>query len=327
MKHTEKKSSSQVKKPNPIERIIAALDAFQQRHKWAALPYAVIKKYGDDEAGYQAALIAYYGFLSLFPLLIVATAVIQLVAQGDPALQERLLGNITGYFPAIGQNLADSIRTPSRSGVALAVGLLITFYGAKGVADAVQHSLNHVWAVPRHARAGVPKNTLRSFSIIIFGGLGLVLAAAITSFATSAKHDFAIRILLWLGGFVVLYSVLWALFTFGSSARKRPFANVPGALLAAIMFTVLQAVGSYIITRQLKGQTGLNAQFALVLAILFWMYLQAQVLLYAIELNTVRALKLWPRSIQPKPPLAADKKAYQLYRGRETFHVDEPVGH
>lgn len=319
--------SSQVKKPNLLESTINRLDAFQQHHPVLALPYAVIKKYGDDEAGYQAALIAYYGFLSLFPLLIVATAVIQLVVQGDTGLQDRLLASITSYFPALGQNLADSIRTPSRSGLALILGLLITFYGAKGVADAVQHSLNHVWGVPRHKRAGFPKNTLNSFGIIIGCGLGLILAASLTGYATSGRHDAVVRILLWLSGFGVLYSVLWALFTFGSSARKRPFANVPGALLAATAFTLLQALGSFIITRQLHDQRGLNAQFAVVIALLFWMYLQAQVLLYAIELNVVRAYKLWPRRINPNPPIPADKKAYELYRSRETFHVDKPVGH
>lgn len=315
--------ASRVKKQNLLQRTLAKIDTFQQRHTFLALPYAVIKKYGDDEAGYQAALIAYYGFLSLFPLLIVATAVIQLVAQNDLALQTRLLDSITSYFPAIGQNLADSIRTPSKSGLALVVGLLITFYGAKGVADAVQHSLHHIWGVPRHARAGFPKSTLRSFTIIIGGGLGLILAASVTGYATSANHDFVVRVLLWLIGFGVLYTVLWALFSFGSSASKRPFANVPGAFLAAVVFTILQALGSYIITEQLRGQTGLNAQFALVLVLLFWMYLQAQVLLYALELNTVRAYKLWPRSLNPKPPLPADKKAYALYRSRETFHVAE----
>lgn len=319
--------ASQVKKPNLIERIVARVDAFQQRHKVFALPYGVVKKYGDDEAGYQAALIAYYGFLSLFPLLIVATAIVQMISQHDVNLRDQFLSSINYYFPALGSNLAESIKSPSKTGVALVIGLLITFYGAKGVADAIQHALNHVWGVPRHLRAGFPKSTIRSIAIIILGGLGLLAASTITGYATGGDHTGVIRALLWLAGFSVLYLVFWAVFTFGSSARKRPFANISGAFFAAIGITVLQSLGTYIISRQLKGQTGLNAQFAVVLALLFWMYLQAQVVLYAIELNTVRALKLWPRSIQPKPPLPADKKAYELYRSRETFHIDEPVGH
>lgn len=318
--------ASQAKKPNVIERTVARIDALQRKHNVLAFPYAVIKKYGEDQGSYQAALIAYYGFLSLFPLLIVATAIIQIVAQNDAALQERLQTSITSYFPALGQNLADSIRTPSKTGLALMLGLLITFFGAKGVADAVQHSLNHVWGVPRHRRAGFPKHTVRSFAMILLAGIGLVVAATFTGYATSGQHEFIVRTILWLCGFAMLYGVFWGVFTFGSSARKRPFANIPGALLAAIAFTVLQAVGSFIITRQLRGQTGLNAQFAIVLALLFWMYLQAQILLYAMELNVVRARKLWPRSIQPKPPLPADKTAYELYRSRETFYADKPVG-
>lgn len=319
--------SSQVKKPNLLERTINRLDAFQQHHPVLALPYAVIKKYGDDEAGYQAALIAYYGFLSLFPLLIVATAIVQMISQHDVNLREQFLSSINYYFPALGSNLADSIKSPSKTGLALAIGLLITFYGAKGVADALQHALNHVWGVPRHLRTGFPKSTLRSFSIIVFGGLGLLAASTITGYATSGSHSITLRVLMWSGGFLVLYLVFWSIFTFGSSARKRPVANIPGAFFAAVGLTVLQSVGTYIISRQLKGQTGLNAQFAVVLALLFWMYLQAQIVLYAIELNSVRAFKLWPRSIKPTPPLPADKKAYELYRSRETFHVDQPMGH
>ena len=81
------------------------------------------------------------------------------------------------------------------------------------------------------------------------------------------------------------------------------------------------------IANQLKSQTGLTAQFAVVLAILFWLYLQAQVFLLGAELASVRFHRLWPRSITPQPPLPADHKAYDLYRHRETFTDDKPVGH
>ncbi len=317
--------TSRVKKQNFVERFIAWLDALQQRHRFLGFPHAIIKKYSDDEGAYQAALIAYYGFLSLFPLLIIATAAIQIVAQNDAALREQLLSNVTGYFPSLGQTLADSINTPSRSGWALVLGILITFYGAKGVADAVQHGLHHVWAVPRHRRTGFPKSMVRSFGIVIFAGFGFVLAAALTSWASGGHHMFPVRALLWLGGFTTLTAVFWGVFTFGSSARKRPFANIPGAVFASVAFTLLQALGAYIIARHLKGQTGLNAQFAVVLALLFWLHLQAQVFVCALEINAVRAHKLWPRSITPKPPLPADEKAYDLYRKRETFVDAEQI--
>ena len=327
MKSKEVKNQSKAKSPNLIGRLQTWFDTFQQRRRWTALPYAVVKKYSDDEAGYQAALITYYGFLSFFPLLLVATAVIQSVSQKNAGLRDQFISSVNSYFPAIGQSLTESINTPSKTGLALVVGLLVTFYGARGVADAMQHALNHIWAVPRHKRAGFPKTPLRSLSMIIFAGLGLVLAASFNSWATGANHDLASRFALWLSGFTFLFLTLWGIFTFGSSARKRPFSNMPGAFFAALGILLLQVLGSYIVTRQLRTLTGLNAQFAVILVLMFWMYLQSQLVMYAIEFNSVRTLRLWPRSLNNKPPTTADKKAYELYRDRETFHVDEPVGH
>src|ERR1039458_889564 len=55
---------------NAVKKLIAALDRLQQSRPWLAFPIAVWKKFGDDQAGNLAALIAYYGFASLFPLLL-----------------------------------------------------------------------------------------------------------------------------------------------------------------------------------------------------------------------------------------------------------------
>lgn len=315
------------KEQNFIEKLQQKFDTFQQAHPTVGYPYAIIKKYGDDEAGYQAALIAYYGFLSFFPLLIVATAAIERFARNSVELREAFIESVTRYFPAIGPNLADSINSPTSTGIVLLVGVLITLYGARGVADAVRHALNHVWAVPRHKRVGFPKSVLNSFTMIFLGGLGLVVSAALSGYATSGDHAPFARAVMWFSGFTMLFIVFWAVFTFASSARRRPFSNVPGALLLAAGVTILQAIGIYIITRQLKTQTGINAQFGVVLAMLFWMYLQAQLFLFAIEFNSVRALGLWPRSLNNKPPTKADREAYAMYQQRETFHVDEPIKH
>ncbi|MEJ0072602.1 MAG: YhjD/YihY/BrkB family envelope integrity protein [Candidatus Saccharibacteria bacterium] len=144
---------------NVLARLLARIDAFQQRHRLLAIPYAVIKKYGDDEAGYQGALITYYGFLSLFPLLIVATSVIDLVSRHNDSLRTRLISGISDYFPSISSNLQTQVHGSNKTGLALIIGLLIAFYGARGIANAIQHGLDHIWQVPRPKRAGFPKGT------------------------------------------------------------------------------------------------------------------------------------------------------------------------
>src|SRR5580765_3983898 len=113
------------KHSNPIERLLGWLDARQQRHHALSFPYAVIKKYGDDQAGHQAALITYYGFLSLFPLLIVATSVVDMITRHNDSLRDRLLANVTHYLPVIGTQLQASIHSNTKTGVALVIGILV----------------------------------------------------------------------------------------------------------------------------------------------------------------------------------------------------------
>src|SRR5215831_2517047 len=77
-----------------VSRIIAWADRLQREHSVLGFPYAVIKKYGDDEGGRQAALITYYGFLSIFPLLLLGVAVLSRVLSDNPDLRQRLIDAI-----------------------------------------------------------------------------------------------------------------------------------------------------------------------------------------------------------------------------------------
>src|SRR5437667_11016563 len=107
---------------NVVQRIVARVDAFQQRRRWTAFPYAVNKKFGDDQAGYLAALIAYYGFFSLFPLLLVLWSGLGLILRGDPNLQTKILNSALKNFPVIGTDIQRSIHSIKGSGLALAMG-------------------------------------------------------------------------------------------------------------------------------------------------------------------------------------------------------------
>jgi YihY family inner membrane protein len=306
-------------KQNILQRLVSRIDLFQQRHPTFGIPYAIIKKYGDDEAGHQGALLAYYGFASLFPLLIVATSLIDLATRHNQVLRVRLLESIGNYFPAIGNDLQSSIHASGKSGIGLAIGLLITLYGARGVADAVRHAMDHVWQVPHPKRVGFPKGLFKSFGLIAGAGMGMLLAAFLSSYATAFGHSFAWRMFISLTSLFILFWTFCFIFRYATSSNHKLHDNFPGAIIAAVGLQILQTIGGYLITHQLKNLNGLNAQFAVVLALLFWLYLQAQVFLYAAEINTVRTLRLWPRSITSKPLTAADKRAFQLYAKRAAY--------
>jgi membrane protein len=107
-----------------LKRLLRAVDDFQQRHRWLAFLMAVVKKYGEDQGGQRAALLAYYGFFSLFPLLLVAVTVIGFVLHGHGDLGQRIVDSAVGQFPVIGADISRNV-SQSRlrgSGLALAVG-------------------------------------------------------------------------------------------------------------------------------------------------------------------------------------------------------------
>ena len=101
---------------------------------------AVVKKFGDDQAGSLAALVAYYGFFSLFPLLLVMTTILGFVLQGDPSAQKSVEHSVLGQFPIIGNQI--NAPLPHGERVALVIGLIISLLAGLGVTQAAQNAFD-----------------------------------------------------------------------------------------------------------------------------------------------------------------------------------------
>ena len=129
-----------------VNRVIAWADRLQRRHGVLGFPYAVVKKFGDDEGGREAALITYYGFLSIFPLLLLGVAVLSRVLADHPDLRQRL---ITAIVPqALQSTVEHSVTTLPTSTIPLVAGLIGLLFSGTGVVFSVYQTLNHVAAVP-----------------------------------------------------------------------------------------------------------------------------------------------------------------------------------
>ncbi|HCU93762.1 MAG TPA: ribonuclease BN [Actinobacteria bacterium] len=285
---------------NPGERLLLAADRLQQRWSWLAFAVAVWKKFSDDQAGNLAALVAYYSFASLFPLLLVFVTVLDIVLGSHPALRDQVLSSTFAQFPVIGPQLKSSVHSLNQTGAALVVGLVLTFLGARGVAGAVQNALNSVWGVPLARRPGFPWSLLRGLTMIIVVGLGVIATSLLSGLAAGAGHaitgagghvaTIAVSLLLNIG----LFWLGFRLATAGEVSTRDLF---PGALLAAVAWQILQLLGGYILGHQLARSSSLYGGFAVVLGLLAWLYLQAQITLYVVEATIVRARRLWPRSL------------------------------
>ena len=283
-----------------LKNILSQLDKFQQRHRFTAFSHAVVKKYGEDNVGNQAALLTYYGFLSLFPLLMVLTTVLNNVLGNNSQLRERAIDGLTDYFPLLGDQLSTHVQSLGGSGFALVIGILFALYGARGVAEAFRKGVQHVWQIPESQRDKFPKSTLKSLTMLVVGGGSFILASLLAGWAASqGGHGLVIR------GISVLLNVLilFLLFNFLiniSLPRHLPLKQTKtGAIVAAIGLVLLQTLGGYILTRELRNLDALYSYFALALGLLFWIYLQAQIVCYAMVTAYVSSRKLWPRSLGP----------------------------
>lgn len=308
-----------------VDNLTRRLDSYQRRHGLIGFPLAVSKKYGDDEAAHKAALLAYYGFLSLFPLLLVLATVVKLLLRGDGSLQRKILEGATNYIPVIGAQLTQNVHSMKGAGLALIVGVLLTLYGARGVADAFRTGVNHVWQVPYARRTGFPGSILKSLTIIIVGGIGFLAAPLISGYAVSFGHSWVSRVLA-LALTLLIFFCLFIFLTRTALSEPRPVRDLwVGALVAAIGLVILQAIGTYLITHQLKHLKDLYSTFAIVLGLLYWMSLQAQLIFYALEIDAVRSLKLWPRALDQSKLTDADNEAYRLYAKRNSWHKEDEI--
>jgi YihY family inner membrane protein len=290
------------------ERLQTA-DRFQQRHRGLSFLAAVVKKFGDDEAGQLAALIAYYGFVSLFPLLLVLVTVLGFVLEGDSKTQASVLHSALGQFPVIGDQLQRNIHSLTGSPAALAIGLIGLLLGGLGVVGATQNAFNQVWHIPRKRRPSFLSWRLRGLGLLALLGLLLIVSTTAAGYVT-AQTTGAVALI---GG--ILLALISNLLLFFCAFRLLTPEEIdtrdliPGVIVGAVLWQILQHVGGYYVAHVVRHAKETSGLFAFVLGLLAWLYLGAQVTLFAAEVNVVRARHLWPRSFLSGPLLDADRRA------------------
>jgi membrane protein len=300
---------------NPVERAVRSVDCWQQRHPVAAFPVAVVKKFGDDEAGNLVALLTYYGFLATFPLLLALTAVLGVALRKYPELHAKLINSAFAEFPIVGAEIHEQLGVEKFSGtaVALTAGIVVAVLGGRGFAHALQNTLNTVWAVPKTDRPGLAPRYLRTITVLLLLGLIVVVTGAASTAAGAATSagfggmparyvGFAVGTILGFGFFLALFRV-------AAAAQVPTRSLLLSAAVSAIGWQLLLILAGYVVAHQLRHAQAVAGLFGAVLGLLAWLALQATVIVYAIETDVVRVKHLWPRSII-QPPLTKADEAY-----------------
>jgi membrane protein len=302
---------------------IRTFDRYQQGRKGWAIPMAVIKKFGDDQAGNLAALVAYYAFFSIFPLLLVFTTILGFVLQGDTDLYNKVTNGVLAQLPVIGSQL----HTHALSGkvTALVIGLLTSLWAGLGVTQAAQNALDKVWAVPFKDRPNFLHSRLRGLLLLMCLGVMFVASAVATALVTTVLSGPLVKI----GGYAITVAVNFSLYML--AFRFLTSASVPtrslwlGAGVGALFLTVMQLVGTIYVNNVIKHASNAYGTFATVIGLLVWLHLIAQLTLYAAELNVVVMRRLWPRTLLGPPDEPADQKTLRALAKVEERHDTEQV--
>jgi YihY family inner membrane protein len=284
-----------------------ALDRRQQRSRRLSFVAAVIKKFGDDQAGQLAALIAYYGFVSLFPLLLVLVTVLGFVLQGDPGEQKRILDGALGQFPIIRDQL--KLESLTGSSVGLTVGVIGSLLAGMGITGATQNAFNRIWHVPFKNRPNFIHAHLRGLRMLAILGTLSIVSTTAAGFVGSSSHAAPAVVAGVLVAFVFNLALFMSAFKLLTAVEISWRELLPGVIVAAVFWQILQHLGGFYVDHELKKTGPLYGIFALVLGLLAWLYLGAQLTMFAAEVNVVKVRRLWPRSFFGEPLLDADRRA------------------
>jgi YihY family inner membrane protein len=309
---------------NPVERFIRGIDGWQQRTRGVNVVFAVIKKFGDDRGSSLAAMLAFYGLLALFPLLLVLTTILGFI--GNQRLESGVVGSTLSQFPVYGQQIGHNVSHPLQgSTIGLTVGLLGLLYGSLGVAQAGQHAMAQIWNVPGVVRPGFVPRLVRS--LLLFGamGAGMAASAVVSGVITGSGRGIAERLLAVLAAATLnvgLYCVVFRLLTPRQIATRHLAA---GAAAGGIGYTILTTGGTALIQHQLRHAQAVYGQYGFILGLIGWLYLVSTVTLYAAEANVVVTRRLWPRSIVQPPLTDADRRVLSDIAQQEERRPEESV--
>lgn len=236
--------------------------------------------------GPLAASIALSAFLSLFPLLLVAIAVVGFLSSGDSGFAQDLVHDL-GLEGRSADVVTDAVGSAEGSRrAATVVGLLGLAWSGLGVVGAVQAAINATWQqvgrglADRAYAVGWLLGT--ALLLVVNAGLGVVLGLA---------PGWAAPLALAVGLGMNTLLFVWTYHLLGH-VRVPWRAHLPGALLLAAGFELLKVVGAIYVPRAVASSSALYGSLGVVFAVLAWLLVYGRLIVYGAVVNVLR----WERN-------------------------------
>jgi membrane protein len=292
-----------------IEQAIGRLYRFLAGNRWTRFPWAVVQTFSKAEGALLSGSMAYYTFLSLLPLLMVAAFVIATIADPDLEAQAAVAEALNQVFPGIGADIFESvIDQVVQNSAALGVfGLLSVAYAGSGFIGSMTACMNRMWQVPT-GRNPVGQKLVNILIVMMLGTVLLGSALLTIWVSATAQRTLelgptspVISMIEELAGPISMLVVLLLLYRF-LPARKHSWpSQLPGAVVGAVGFYVLKR-GFDFWAAHSAGVSALPRSLVSVTLVLVWLGFFGQLILYGAALNVVLDRRRRDQPIFPAPP-------------------------
>lgn len=321
--------------------LVSDVDRAQRERSVLGFPLAVLYKFFDDQGNYLAAILTFYAFLSIFPLLLLGTSILGFILDGRPALQEAVLDSALAQFPIIGDQLGRPEGLHGSAG-GIVIGALTALYGALGLGLALQNVQSAAWAVPRNSRPHPVMTRVNSLLMLVVAGTAILAISVGSAVLTETEVVGELSTHGWFHWLVRLLTVLilGAMMTVllrmaaARAIRHNVAHAAPGGFTIAVLWQFLQYIGTVYVTNVVSStrRNDMTETFGVVLGLIGLLYIGAIMGVLGVEVNVVLARRLWPRALLTPFTDAvdlteADRRAYAMYaqmqrhKGFETVAV------
>ena len=308
-----------------VDQTLARLDGLQQRHRVVGFPIAVVKRYGEDHGSWLGAIISYYGFLALLPLLLVFVTVLSIVFDDDPARRDRILNEVWDLLPFVGNDIRESVTPIAGNPLVVRVAVLVALWGAANVMKVCQDTLNRMWGVPRYRRPGFLSKLWRSIAVLALFGIGVFGNAVITGLTLGLGLPRLEVVATGLATFAATTVITLGLYRLLIARRLTVRQLLPGAVIVGVGTYALTLAGGLYVQRVVSNASSLYGSFAAMVGLFAWVALMVQVFVYGTLTNVVLEERLWPRSLTGREFGDGDRRAVDLTARRSVLVAREQL--
>lgn len=307
------------------ERAVRWFDDLQQRRASLALPVGAVRKYADDRGSALAGLVTFQVFLGMLPLLVIVLTVLGRVLEGSDDLRDKALESTLAQFPVLGSRLEEDLSTLAISGPWLVVAIAGLLWTAAGIYHGLQLAMNQVWNVEGVDRQGFVNRHVRAavlFTLVITAAIGTAFVRG----SVPPGWGPLVPLVTALGSSALAALLLLGVFRIVVAPSVPTVRLIPAAVLAGLLWELLQRIGVFLITDRLGEAQDLYGGIGFVVVVLFWINLLVRSAVFANEWAVVSWRGLWPRRIAQPPLTDADRRVLEALvlneRRRPEQHIE-----